>query len=174
MVDTFFTVPASKLDRLVSNYNRTASGLSLLETGLASDFARKPPMAGAGGGLVSSTRDFSNFMAMLLNEGKLGRTRIMKTKTARLMMSDLMEPGVVATLGAGASGFGAGGRLVTSAVPGGEAVGTYGWSGAANTQAFVDRETGFYTVLMTQVMNWSGNTVLADLTKAVYADIAGA
>jgi CubicO group peptidase (beta-lactamase class C family) len=113
-------------------------------------------------------------MAMLLGEGKLGRARILKTKTARVMMSDLMEPGVVATTSSGVSGYGAGGRYVTTASPGGEAVGTFGWSGAAATQAFVDRETGFYTVLMTQVMNWQPSPVLDDLDRALYVDIASA
>jgi CubicO group peptidase (beta-lactamase class C family) len=174
MVDTFFTVPATALDRLVANYNYTAGGITLLETGLASDYARKPSFPAGGGGLVSSARDFSKFMAMLLGEGKLGRARILKTKTARVMMSDLMEPGVVATTSSGVSGYGAGGRYVTTASPGGEAVGTFGWSGAAATQAFVDRETGFYTVLMTQVMNWQPSPVLDDLDRALYVDIASA
>lgn len=112
-------------------------------------------------------------MALLLGEGQSGKTRLMKTETARLMMSNILEPGVIATpMSGGPTGYGAGGRSVITATPGGEAVGTYGWSGAANSHAFVDRASGVYVVLMTQVMRWMPSPLLTDLGKALYADLA--
>jgi CubicO group peptidase (beta-lactamase class C family) len=172
MTDTVYTVPADKLPRLTTKYEFTSNGLKVVETGMKSDFARKPRFPGGGGGLVSSARDYSKFLAMLLGEGQLGRVRVLKTETARVMMSNLMEPGVIATPTVGTRGYGAGGRSVTIATPGGEAIGTYGWTGAFNTQAFVDRASGVYAVLMTQIANWPVNSITAALSKAVYADLA--
>jgi len=171
MGDTAFFVPDDKQGRFVTNYRYTLTGLEVLETTQNSAFTRKPPMPAGGSGLVSSARDYARFMAMLLGEGQLDGRRIMKTQTARTMMSNLMEPGVAATITSGPTGYGAGGRSVIDAVPGGEGVGTYGWSGAANSVAFVDRSNGVYIVLMTQVMRWPQSPIYDDFGKALYADL---
>jgi CubicO group peptidase (beta-lactamase class C family) len=172
MADTFFTVPADKLSRLAANYKPTPSGALELSdpAGAKSDYARKPHFPSGGGGLVSSARNYSKFMAMLLNEGQLGKARILKAETAKLMMSNIMDAGTTATtVTYGHTGFGAGGRVAIEKTQFGEAPGTYGWNGAASTQASVDRANGIYTVLMTQVMAWPTNTLHKDVTAAAYA-----
>jgi len=171
MSDTGFTVPAAKLGRMTSNYNVTDKGLEPLDVPPATIYARPPAFPYGGAGLVSSARDYARFMQALLNEGQLGRARILKPETARLMMSNLLEPG--AKFGAD-SGYGAGGRSTLVAVPGGEGAGTYGWSGAAGTHAFVDRSNGLYVVMMTQFMGPPNNPLVGDLTAAVYKDRAAA
>ncbi|MDB5682365.1 MAG: serine hydrolase, partial [Sphingomonas bacterium] len=133
--------------------------------------AAKPAFPYGGAGLVSSARDYARFMAMLLGEGEIGSSRLMQTETARRMMSNLLEPGVMAM---GDSGYGAGGRVVLAAKPGGEAAGTYGWSGAAGTTAFVDRTNGVYAVLMTQFMPSQSYPLNADFGAAFYRDLAAA
>jgi CubicO group peptidase (beta-lactamase class C family) len=173
MVDTSFTVPASKIDRLTTLYQGDGKGgLAVVDPGKTSNWAKKPAIPSGGGGLVSSARDYSKFMAMLLGEGQAGKARIMKTETAKLMMSNIMEPGVVAKTASGETGYGAGGRSVVTATSGGEQVGTYGWSGAANSHAFVDRKTGVYAVLMTQRLMWADSKLLPDLDTALYGDLA--
>ena len=170
MIDTSFTAAPSKLGRLCSNYQVAPQGLELVETGAESDWARPPRFPAGGSGLVSSARDFSRFMHMLLREGDAGGQRVLEAKTAQLMMSDMMAPGVMASAPTEHTGYGAGGRVVVSAIPGGEAEGTFGWSGAAGTLAFMDRETGFYTVLMTQVLGLYPDPPLhADFTRELYA-----
>jgi CubicO group peptidase (beta-lactamase class C family) len=171
MADTFFTVPASKLPRMASNYSVTDKGLEPLDVPPATIYARPPAFPYGGAGLVSSARDYARFMQALLGGGQLGRTHILKPETARLMMSNLLEPGV--KFGAD-SGYGAGGRSTLVAVPGGEGAGTYGWSGAAGTHAFVDRSNGLYVVMMTQFMGSPNNPLVGDLTTAVYKDHAAA
>jgi CubicO group peptidase (beta-lactamase class C family) len=171
MADTSFTVPAAKLGRLASNYSVTPQGLEPLDVPPATIYARAPAFPYGGAGLVSSARDYARFMQALLNEGALGRARILKPDTARLMMSNLLEPGV--KFGAD-SGYGAGGRSTLVAVSGGEGAGTYGWSGAAGTHAFVDRSSGLYAVMMTQFMGPPNNPLVGDLTAAVYKDHAAA
>jgi CubicO group peptidase (beta-lactamase class C family) len=176
MGDTSFTVPAAKLVRLAGNYKFISADapIELVETGLKSDYARKPRFPAGGGGLASSARDYSKFMAMLLGEGQApGAARILKTETARVMMSNIMEPGVMApTITYGPTGFGSGGRVAITPTVFGEAAGTYGWNGAASTQASVDRASGVYVVLMTQVMAWPTNTLHRDVSAAVYKDMA--
>lgn len=171
MADTGFSVPAADLGRFAANYRHAPAGLELIETGANSAYARKPAVPSGGGGLVSTARDYARFMAMLLGEGKLGGARILKPETARTMMSNLMEPGVLATTANGVTGYGAGGRSVVAAVPGGEAVSTFGWFGAANSFAFVDRAAGVYIVLMTQIMRWWPNPIYGDFGSALYADL---
>ncbi len=89
------------------------------------------------------------------------------------MMSDMMAPGVMASAPTEHTGYGAGGNVVVSTIPGGEEQGTFGWTGAAGTLAFVDRETGFYTVLMTQVMGWYPSPLHAEYTRTLYAALRG-
>ncbi len=72
----------------------------------------------------------------------------------------------------GPTGFGSGGRVAITPTVFGEAAGTYGWNGAASTQASVDRVNGLYVVLMTQVMAWPTNTLHRDVSAAVYKDMA--
>jgi len=173
MSDTSFTVPGAKLDRLCSNYQIVPEGLELVETGAGSDWARPPRIPAGGSGLVSTARDFSNFMRMLLREGDLDGVRVLRLETARLMMSDMMAPGVMAAAPTDHTGYGAGGSVVTEPIPGGQAKGSFGWTGAAGTLATVDRETGFYAVLMTQVMGWHPNPLHAEFTRTLYAELPG-
>ena len=173
MEDTFFTVPADKLSRLVANYQRSDNGLQLIETGQDSLWANPPRFPVGGSGLVSSARDYASFMAMLLNEGELAGRRVMTAETARAAMSDMMEPGVMEKLQSDHSGYGAGGRVVVTPAACGEAPGTFGWSGAASTYAFVDRASGFYTVLMTQVMGWYPNPMHDEFTRKLYREVGG-
>ncbi len=171
MADTGFMVPPAKLDRFATNYKYTPTGLEVIDTRQNSAFAQMPPMPAGGAGLISSARDYARFMAMLLGEGQMGRARILKPRTAQAMMSNLMEPGVLATTQTGNTGYGAGGRSAVAATPGGEGVGTYGWSGAANSVAWVDRASGIYVVLMTQIMQWFPNPIYEELGRALYGDL---
>jgi CubicO group peptidase (beta-lactamase class C family) len=171
MKDSGFMVPAAKIGRLATNYTITPQGLVPLDPPPRSIYAAMPAFPYGGAGLVSSARDYARFMAMLLGEGQIGNSRLMKTETARLMMSCLLEPGVMAM---GDSGYGAGGRVVLAAKPAGEAAGTYGWSGAAGTTAFVDRTNGVYAVLMTQFMPSQSYPLNADFGAAFYRDLAAA
>lgn len=50
-------------------------------------------------GLFSTAEDLARFAQMLLNEGVLGETRILKRETCRLMLSSQKVPGGVRTLG---------------------------------------------------------------------------
>lgn len=138
MTSTWFRVPEREAGRLSSNYAPVGGFLLPLDPGPASVFLDAPSMPFGGSGLVSSARDYDRFLHMLMNEGTLGRTRVMAAATARLGMSDLLPAGI-STAGTlvGGHGFGAGARVYRAGAAEGE--GVYGWGGAAGTVAFVDR-----------------------------------
>lgn len=180
MRSTFFTVPASEFGRFATNYYWAADNRIVLDPGNATSvFASPPSFPYGGAGLVSSARDYDRFLHMLMNEGTLDGATILKPETARLAMSNLLPEGVSfsgAPAGTGgtqvAMGFGAGGSVTLQAVPGGPGKGTYGWGGAASTIAYVDRENGVRGTIMVNYIPSEKWPLRADVSRAVYADIA--
>lgn len=170
MTDTGFTVPGDKLKHFATNYQISPEGLKPIDAPPRSIFAVPPPFPYPSSGLVSSARDYSRFAGMLLGEGMLNGTRILKTQTARLMMSNLL-PDSVKAMG---QGWGAGGLVLlantNTATPFGMNRGTYGWQGAGGTAAWVDRTAGIYAVLMTQYTPTEAYGLHADFTAAIFAD----
>ena len=80
---------------------------------------------------------------MLANGGAVGGIHVMKPETVALGMSNLLPAGVTFTgvgsiAGSAPMGFGAGGMVMLADQPGGMTRGSYGWSGAAGTFAWVD------------------------------------
>ncbi len=173
MTSTYFQVPASEAPRMTTNYGVSPLGKFPIDPGRNSIYLDKPAFPFGGAGLVSSARDYDRFLLMLSGHGAIRRTRIMKTQTAKLAMSNLLPPGAVTagTLVAG-QGFGAGGRVTVNGIDRlGAGIGTYGWGGAAATVAWIDpsrglRACGFAQYMPDQTMPFTG-----DFGKAVYASL---
>ncbi|MCU0728620.1 MAG: beta-lactamase family protein [Sphingopyxis sp.] len=141
MADTSFRVTDAQLPRLVTNYAPFGGALIPIDPAATSIYRDAPSFPFGGAGLVSSARDYDKFLAMLLGEGALGRTRILSSETARLAMSNLLPDGVdTANTFVDGQGFGAGGRVTLASSPGG--AGGFGWGGAAGTVGFVHRGLG--------------------------------
>jgi methyl acetate hydrolase len=81
MPDTSFIVPASKFDRLVTNYKRQPDG------SLKQDTRTLPtPHINGGGGLFSTAGDYVRFMQMILGNGRgINKAQILQAKTVRTM-----------------------------------------------------------------------------------------
>src|SRR5690606_5701308 len=71
MPDSFFTVPADRVDRLTDAWRFTEDGLALSDRGARSSWSRPLRFRSGGGGLVSSTADYHRFARMLLRGGEL-------------------------------------------------------------------------------------------------------
>ena len=71
MVDTAFYVPAEKMDRFVTCYERGAEGLTpWLGMNLACGvYDRDPAFESGGAGLVSTLEDYAHFADMMMNKG---------------------------------------------------------------------------------------------------------
>ena len=108
---------------------------------------------------------------MLMGEGALGKTRIMKRETAVLGMSNLVAPETIMESFVKGQGFGAGGRVTINPSARGEGIGTYGWGGAASTVAWVDRKKGIRASGWAQIMTRGEQPFTTEFGKTVYTGL---
>lgn len=167
MDDTVWRLRPGDADRLMQIYafGRNRDNPPVVPPGASAEAYSAPVTLYAGGaGLVSSTRDYLDFLSMLLNDGRSGRVRVMRPQTARLIRSDILPEGLTALNG----GYGFGGWV---ARPGHLRRGEYGWSGAAGTQAWIDPERNFAATMMIQAMPYGAVDIISEVRPAIDADL---
>jgi CubicO group peptidase (beta-lactamase class C family) len=126
-------------------------------------------------GLVSTVDDYMKFARMLLGGGKLGRARILKPETVRLMATDVMPKEVTEKSwlpSKGQVGFGID-FAVRIAPPkdaseSSGAVGEFFWDGAASTLFWVDPKNDIAAVLFTQMRPFDKVHLHKTFRDAVY------
>jgi CubicO group peptidase (beta-lactamase class C family) len=142
MVDTAFYVPADKVDRFATNYGPDRKGgLRVVDDPEKSPYLKSPKFLSGGGGLVSTARDYVRFCQMMLNNGELDGTRLLKPETVAMMTQNQLPaealPMVTPTRsGADSSlafGLGFGIRTAPTAADPSAVPGEYFWGGAAST-----------------------------------------
>lgn len=146
MVDTGYEIADEKLGRLTSLYGQMKPEdpyMKLLDAPETS-FHRPPVINQRGGsGLLSTTGDYVKFAQMLANGGTYDGRRYIGRKTLDLMrrnhLPDLMLPLSISDPFPG-YGFGLGFTQVIDETQVGmlSSLGNYGWSGAADTNYWVD------------------------------------
>jgi CubicO group peptidase (beta-lactamase class C family) len=109
-------------------------------------------------GLISTIDDYMKFTRMLLGQGKLGRARILKPETVKLMATDAMPKEVTEKMwlpSKGQVGFGIDFAVRIAppkdAAEASGAVGEFFWDGAASTLFWVDPKNDIAAVFFTQV-----------------------
>lgn len=172
MTSSFFQVPSSEVSRLTDNHVLLGGTTILIDPGKSSIYLDKPAFPFGGAGLVTSPRDWDRFALMLMGDGAIGRTRIMKPETVRWGMSNLLHPDVEMTGYAKGQGFGAGGRVTINRGVNGEGIGTFGWGGAASTIWWVDRASNVRASGWIQLMEQGGQSFPTALAKAIYGTAA--
>jgi CubicO group peptidase (beta-lactamase class C family) len=172
MTDSGFSVPKSAQERIAEPFAKDPEGgtdVALL------DVRRPAVFESGGGGLVATTMDYARFLAMLIGNGRLDRTRLLGRKTIELMTSDhlgtitgspdLLPPG---------HGFGLGFAVRTSPgiAPFPGSVGNYYWGGAAGTTFWVDPTERLFAILMIQapVQREHYRVLFRDLVYAAVTD----
>lgn len=170
MTSTYWQVPESEKPRLTDNHFAAPApiGTIPIDPGKDSIFLDKPAFPFGGAGLVTSMRDYDRFLAMLMGEGALGQTRIMKRETAIHGMSNLVHPKTEMGSFVKGSGFGAGGRVSLANDPNGSGIGTFGWGGAASTIGWVDRTRGIRASGWSQIMTPGDQPFTTGFGKVVY------
>jgi len=168
MRDTHFQVPRAKVERMTTSYFLTGATLLPIDLGANSVYFDEPPFPFGGAGLASTPRDYDRFLAMLLNNGELGGTRVMSEAAVKLGTSNLLP----ATLAPGGEynanwDYAAGGRIGKGAN-----AGAYGWAGAAGTIGFVYYPLNLRVGLYTQYMPSPAYPLLDELPAAIRADLA--
>lgn len=181
MRDTGFWLAPAQRRRLAGLYNwrdadwKQTGKAELIDSAEKSEWAERPSMLAGGAGLASSAADFARFAQMMLNEGLFEGRMLLPRGTARLAMSNLLEPG---TFFAENKGFGAGGQAVlfenSARNPAQSPVGTWGWGGAASTLCHVDPVRGQAVVLMLQSLGNDKGPNEARLNKALALDYSAA
>ena len=181
MVDTAFSVPAEKADRLAALYRVTPDGRYDRVEGADGDAALDPGRVPFGGsGLISSARDYMRFAQMLANGGELDGVRILGRKTVDLMFGDHLGPsygseplaGFEPWLQSSANGVGFGytGAVVTdpslTCLPG--SVGQFFWGGWASTFFFIDREERLIGMILAQLIPSDAYPLRADARVLAY------
>jgi CubicO group peptidase (beta-lactamase class C family) len=167
MTSSYFQVPSSAIGHLTTNYAYIHGRPFPLDRPQSSIYADPIPFAFGGSGLVTSPADFDNFLAMLVNLGASGHTRVMSEAAVRMGTSNLL-PAAADLTGTGVAGqqFGAGGIVGT-----GKDEGLYGWSGAAGTIGFAQMKLGLRSSLYVQYMPQDKLPILKEFPKAVGADL---
>ena len=163
MDDTFFNVPADKLDRLLPNHgwDRQEEKLVQMEEESFVRYTDQTLFSG-GGGLVSSTMDYLRFSEMVRRGGELDGVRLLSPKTVAFMTANHL-PAAIQGGGSGENPFGRGARgfgfglgwgvvtdEVASQVLG--SAGEYNWGGAAGTVFWVDPVEDMVVIGMIQLM----------------------
>jgi CubicO group peptidase (beta-lactamase class C family) len=172
MTDSGFSVPESAQGRIAEPFAKDPEG----GTDVALLNVRRPAVfESGGGGLVATTMDYARFLAMLIGNGRLDRTRLLGRKTVELMTSDhlgtvtgspdLLPPG---------HGFGLGFAVRTSPgmAPFPGSLGSYFWGGAAGTTFWVDPTERLFAILMIQapVQREHYRVLFRDLVYAAVTD----
>jgi CubicO group peptidase (beta-lactamase class C family) len=165
MVDSGFSVPADKLDRLVAVPGAQPLPLS------DGDVGKPQTFFSGGGGIVSTVPDFLRFCQMLLNGGELDGVRILKPETVRLMTANSLPPDIhMAGHEAGpafGTGWGLGFAIRTnpdfSWIPG--SVGSFNWQGSWGTFFSVDPVQKLILVMMMQRRQYSNNGFYFDAIR---------
>lgn len=181
MHDTFFQVPADKIDRLTDCYDFVPGGAPVIyDHGGQSAWAHRPSLLSGGGGLVSTALDYHRFCSMCLNGGTLGDVRLVGRKTLDLMTlnhlpggADLaaMSKSLFSEAANAGTGFGLGFAVnidvARSMIPG--SAGEYYWGGMFSTAFFIDPVERISMVFMTQLRPSSTYPIRRELKTLIYS-----
>ncbi len=162
MEDSYFYLPDSKKDRLVSVQSK--------QDGKWMKYAASPyydpdyPIKGAmsffsgGGGLSSTAKDYANFLQMYLNNGEMNGVRLLSRTTVQFIMAN--QVGDLLGESGGYYGLAFGVLDQKGAAMGGNgSVGTFQWGGYFNTQYFADPVENVIGILMKQTQDtWTDET----------------
>ena len=183
MDDTFFNVPAGKLDRLTDCYTLVpGKGRVMYDRAAESSWATKPPFLSGGGGLVSTALDYNRFCQMCLNGGELDGVRLVGRKTLELMTinhlpgnSDLstMSRSLFSEAALAGTGFGLGFAVNKELAPGmvQGSVGEYYWGGMFSTAFFIDPVEKLNMVFMTQLSPSNAYPIRRELKTLIYSSL---
>lgn len=177
MRHTRYVIPSSELDRFAALYDRSSSGeLSRVPDSSAnkmnaSNWALKP----GGWGLTSTLDDYMKFTQMLVHQGALGKTRILKPATVQLMSTNQLSDTISQRMwlpSKGRVGFGIDFAVRTQPPANADEnhgiVGEYFWDGAASTLFWVDPVNEITAVFFTQEVPFDQVKMHKGFRDAIY------
>jgi CubicO group peptidase (beta-lactamase class C family) len=152
MNDTFFELPAKKLDRLTTLYVvDEKEQLVSFDNKSNTPFKDKVILLNGSGGLLSTTEDYLKFSIMLLNNGTYNDNNLIRKETLDLMKLDHSIGLKYKKLAFGKKkGFGLGFEVVKENDTKFGSKGTFGWGGMFGTYFRVDPKENMVIIYMTQ------------------------
>ena len=155
MVDTSFTVPQEKRERLAIVYRKHPKRGKLVKRMAPVPL---PVKMWGGGGLVSTLDDYSHFAEMLANKGSYGGTHLLSPTTIAMFSTNWAPPEALPSFTAadprinGGYGLSLGTAVLLDPSPTGKFgnVGEFYWGGAFSTYFWIDPKESLYGILMTQ------------------------
>ena len=160
MEDTFFNVPADKMERFLPNHTWDGEEEKLVQMGedALTSYTNRTMFSG-GGGLVSTTMDYLRFSEMVRRGGELDGVRLLSPKTVQYMTANHLPAATADSAaeeaGDGNFGFGLGWGVASDPVAAGVlgSAGEYAWGGAAGTLFWVDPVEEMVVIGMIQLMS---------------------
>jgi CubicO group peptidase (beta-lactamase class C family) len=176
MADTSFFLPPEKYSRLAAVYKPGADGKVERAPDAGMDgqgaYVEGPRQCFSGGaGLLSTARDYSRLLQMMLNGGTLDGARVLGPKTIELMTSNHVGN----LQNEGRTGFGLGFEVTEHVGKSGRygSVGDFGWGGAYYTSYWADPEEKVVALFMAQLRPWGDIDLHPKFRALVYQAIEG-
>lgn len=173
MEDTWFYLPKSKHDRLVSvQHKKNGKWEQYPVTFYDTDYPKKGAQRffSGGAGLSSTAKDYATFLQMYLNNGELNGTRILSRTTVQSIMGNQIGTiwadgpkhhglafAVVNQRGEDSGGIGS--------------QGTFDWGGYFNTQYFADPKENIIGIIMKQTQGSTGDQTGWKFRQMVFAAV---
>lgn len=174
MDDTWFYLPESKYDRLVTVQRKDDNGQwePLPYTFYDPDYPRKgaKKFFSGGAGLSSTVEDYAKFLQMYLNNGEYNGKRLLSRTTVEFMMQNQVGE----LLGDRGSDYGLAFGLVDEkgeASGGRGSFGTFDWGGYFNTQYFADPEENIMGLIFKQTSGGTGDQTSWKFRQLVFNSI---
>ncbi len=179
MTETRYFIPKNDRDRFAALYKRTGEGLLERDTITYSDYTEPWPLTRGGSGFTATLDNYMRFAQMLLHQGSLDNTTILKSETVKLMTTNHLADSVTERSflpSKGQVGFGID-FAVRLHPPASEkenngVVGEFFWDGAASTLFWVDPVNELTAVLFVQLFPYDQIGLHKAFRDAVYGKIA--
>jgi CubicO group peptidase (beta-lactamase class C family) len=170
MKDTYFTVPASKANRLATVYTEDSGKIipwSHTFRNIDPDYPTMTKKYFSGGaGLSSTAFDYAVFMQMLLNGGIYNGKRILSPRTVELITSNQLDFRFNGT-----NDFGLGFEITTEKAANRDPrnKGSFAWGGYYGTTYWADPKAKLVCLIMTQHTPNSHRDLMNKVTTMIYA-----
>ena len=178
MVDTAFFVPAEKMDRFVTCYERGPEGLTpWLGMNLACGvYDRDPAFESGGAGLVSTLEDYSHFADMMLNKGVWQGKRFLSPKSVEFLTTPQLNDTCRRDMWDSLNGFSYGKMCRVCMEPeqyaGLALKGEYGWDGWLGSYYANFPNEGMTILSMQNTTNAGASTVVRKVRNAILAALS--
>jgi len=157
MTDTSFRIHDGKRDRLCVMYDRADDGKLTVNDRMDVPYQPGCQYESGGGGLLSTTGDYSRFAQALARGGELDGERILSRKTIQLMGTNHLSGQQLKDFNwtqMSGYGYGLGVRVLMDPAAGGNngTIGEFGWAGLAGSWTLIDPHEELSIVYMQQML----------------------